>query len=100
MYVVVVEFELYPQHAAAFRARVARQATDSLRLEAGCHVFDVCVEPTRDDLVLLYEVYTDQAAFDAHLQSAHFAAFDREVSGWVADKLVRTFERVNGPCID
>ena len=94
MYVVVVEFELRAEHAAAFCARVAQQAADSLERESGCHVFDVCIEPARNDFVLLYEVYIDRAAFDAHLQSAHFADFDREVAGWVVDKRVRTFERV------
>ena len=93
MYVVVVEFELHPQHAGDFRARVARQAADSLALEPGCLVFDVCVDPARDDFILLYEVYADRAAFDAHLQSAHFGDFDREVAGWIADKRVRGFER-------
>ncbi len=93
MYVVVVEFELQARHAAAFRARVARQAADSLDLEPGCHVFDVCVDPARDDFVLLYEVYSDRAAFDAHLQSAHFADFDAEVADWVENKVVRAFER-------
>ncbi len=97
MFVVVVEFELQPGQAAAFRERVARQAADSLEREPGCHVFDVCVDPARDDRVLLYEVYTDRAAFDAHLQSAHFAAFDREVADWVANRLVRTFARVDAP---
>ena len=94
MYAVVVEFELRPEHAAAFRARVARQAADSLGREPGCRVFDVCVDPARDDFVLLYEVYADRAAFDAHLQSEHFADFDREVAAWVAAKRVRAFERV------
>ncbi len=94
MHVVVVEFELNPEHAAAFRARVARQAADSLEREPGCHVFDVCIDPARDDFVLLYEVYGDHAAFDAHLQSAHFADFDRAVADWVAEKRVRAFERV------
>ncbi len=93
MFVVVVEFDLVAAHAGAFRERVARQAADSLERESGCHVFDVCIDPTRDDFVLLYEVYSDHAAFDAHLQSAHFAAFDREVGGWVVNKRVRTFER-------
>ncbi len=94
MYVVVVEFELHPGRVAAFRKRVARQAAESLAREPGCHVFDVCVDPAREAFVLLYEVYSDRAAFDAHLLSAHFAAFDREVESWVVSKRVGTFERI------
>lgn len=90
MFVVVVEFTLHPGHGEAFRKRVLQQARDSLELEADCEVFDVCIDPTRDDFVLLYEVYKDEAAFEAHLASAHFEDFNTNVSPWISDrKLVR-----------
>ena len=94
MYVVVVEFSAHPQHAAAFIERVRQQAKDSLRLEPDCHVFDVCLDPERDNFVLLYEVYSDKAAFDTHLQSAHFDDFNQAVQDWVSDKKVSTFNRI------
>ena len=56
MYVVIVEFTIRPEHAAAFKQRVIQQAEDSLAREAGCHVFDVCLDPARENFVLLYEV--------------------------------------------
>ena len=94
MNVVVVEFTTHPEHSAAFVARVCQQARDSLRLEADCHIFDVCVSPEPDNLVLLYEVYTDKNAFDVHLQSAHFDDFNQAVQNWVSDKKVSTFNRI------
>ena len=94
MYVVLVEFNLQPQHFENFKNRVQRQARDSLTLETDCHVFDVCISAERDNYVLLYEVYTDRAAFDAHLASAHFHDFDASVRDWVADKKVTLLERV------
>ena len=94
MFVVVVEFSLRDGRRGDFRERVRRQARDSLQLEPDCHRFDVCVAPGRDDFVLLYEVYTDRAAFDAHLASAHFADFDAEVRGWIDDKRVTFYETV------
>jgi quinol monooxygenase YgiN len=94
MFVVVVEFTLHAQHVEAFRARVREQAADSLELEPECRVFDVCIDPRRKDIVLLYEVYADRAAFDAHLASAHFAAFDAVVKPWFSDKRVTFYERI------
>lgn len=94
MYVVVVEFVTHTSRMPAFVERVRQQARDSLREEAGCHVFDVCLNHDRADFVLLYEVYTDRAAFDAHLASAHFRAFDADVRDWIEDKRVRTYERL------
>ena len=94
MYVVLVEFTALPQHATAFIERVRQQAEDSLRLESDCHVFDVCLDPEKHNFVLLYEVYTDKAAFDTHLQSAHFDDFNQAVQDWVSDKRVSTYNRL------
>ena len=93
MYVVLVEFTTRAQHFENFLQRVQQQAKDSLDLEPDCHLFDVCTSAERDSYVLLYEVYTDRAAFDAHLASAHFHDFDETVRDWVSDKKVSILER-------
>ena len=93
MFVVVVEFTIAPESFDDFLRRVKQQAADSLDLEPDCHVFDVCTSPERANLVLLYEVYTGAAAFQLHLDSEHFHAFDQEVTPWVTDKKVQTYQR-------
>lgn len=94
MYVVLVEFTINPEHVQAFRQRVQQQAQDSLREESECRVFDVCIDPDRDDFVLLYEIYSDRNAFELHLASAHFRDFDKTVQGWISDKKIATYERL------
>ena len=94
MYVVIVEFTAQPGHAEDFKRRVRQQANDSLEQEPGCRVFDVCIDPERDNFVLLYEVYTDRAAFDAHLASPHFADFDECVRGWIDAKKISTYLQI------
>jgi len=89
MYLVAVTFRIKPEHAAQFAARIQQQATDSLT-EAGCRRFDVWQAPADASVVFLYEIYDDRAAFDVHLASEHFKAFDAEVSDWIADKTVET----------
>lgn len=86
MFVVTVNFGVAPQHSAIFLARVRQQAADSLREEAGCLRFDVCTAPDDPAGVFLYEIYTDRAAFDLHLASAHFLAFDAEVAPMIIQK--------------
>jgi len=93
MYVVIVEFTTHAEHFNDFLRRVNQQAKDSLELEAGCHVFDVCVDPARDNYVFLYEVYAHRGAFEAHLESSHFRDFDATVSDWVRNKKVAFLER-------
>jgi len=94
MHVVIVEFTIQADRVDDFRARVRQQARDSLANEADCHVFDVCIDPERPALVLLYEVYSDAAAFASHLASMHFLDFDNRVREWVVDKKVTRFERI------
>lgn len=94
MYVVVVEFTIKPEFAGLFRERVRQQAKDSLEQESQCHVFDVCIDPARAEFVLLYEVYSERGAFDAHLESAHFIAFDNTVRDWVDHKQLACYTRI------
>jgi autoinducer 2-degrading protein len=94
MFVVIVEFTLKPGFAGDFRERVKRQAEDSLQLEADCHRFDVCIDPERENFVLLYELYSDRAAFDTHLASSHFIDFDATVRAWISAKRVASFSLI------
>ena len=74
-YVVAVEFEIAPDKFAAFMPLMAKNAEASRRDEPGCRRFDVCVPRERRNCVFLYEIYDDEAAFQAHLQSRHFKEF-------------------------
>ena len=70
---------------------IRENAAASLREEPGCHHFDVCTSPDDPTEIFLYELYDDRAAFDAHLASEHFRAFDAMTADWVADKQVHTY---------
>jgi (4S)-4-hydroxy-5-phosphonooxypentane-2,3-dione isomerase len=94
MFVVLVEFEIETSKIKAFTDRVKLQADDSLSLEPECHMFDVCVDAASTNNIVLYEVYTNEAAFKGHLASDHFKAFDAEVAPWIQSKSVRTLTRL------
>jgi quinol monooxygenase YgiN len=90
MYVVTVEFDIAPEHRPAFLDAVKQQANDSLSREAACRHFDVCsIENGDDEIVFLYELYDDRAAFDLHLASEHFLSFNAKVGPWTRGKIVR-----------
>ena len=94
MYAVVVTFQIHPEDMAAFMPAMLDNAAWSLAKEAGCNRFDVCTDPDRANEVFLYELYTDRAAFDVHLASPHFKAFDTLVAPMIADKIVTTYTQV------
>lgn len=93
MHVITVEFVALPGHEGDLLARVRRQAADSLAREADCLQFDVCVDPKTPGRIFLYEVYRDEAAFQNHLDSAHFNDFNGATTGWVAAKTVQAWHR-------
>jgi len=91
-YVVLVEFRLKSGARGNFRPLVDANARISTGTEAGCRRFDV-IEPANDpDSVLLYEIYDDRAAFDAHVASPHYASFDTASAGYVVGKSVTVGE--------
>ncbi len=59
-----------------------------MRDEPGCRQFDVVTPDGGADRVVLYEIYDDAAAFEAHKRTPHFAAFDRDSAPLVSSKAV------------
>lgn len=85
---IIVDFQLKPGARDAFRRLIDENATASARSEPGCRRFDVLEAPAESDRILLYEIYDDRAAFDAHLKTSHFAQFNEASAALVAAKAV------------
>ncbi|WP_108816790.1 putative quinol monooxygenase [Loktanella sp. Alg231-35] len=94
MFAVIVTFQINPSDWAAFMPAMRANAATSLADEGGCHRFDVCTDPAHPNEVFLYELYTDRAAFDVHLASAHFKTFDALVAPMIASKSAATYAQV------
>lgn len=92
MYVVTVTFEIHSANIDAFMPLMREQAANSLRLEDGCHQFDIAYEQSNPGVIFLYELYQDRVAFEIHLESAHYHRFASSIDGMVAKKTVTTFD--------
>lgn len=75
-YIVLPSFIVAEDKLEAFLAAARADAEQSVSAEPGCLQFDVSIDrsssPTK---VVFYEVYTDRAAFEAHLDTPHLSAF-------------------------
>ena len=91
MYVVTVVFQIRPDAVAAFLPLMLENARASFAQEPGCLRFDVCQDDAEHGRIFLYEIYSDRAAFEAHLGSGHFRAFSAASAPLVADKRVETW---------
>jgi quinol monooxygenase YgiN len=96
-FAITVAFTVRPERRDHFFKLVRTNAANSLEKEAGCLRFDVLAPLQRGGPdVFLYEIYTDRAAFDAHLASAHFQTFDAATRDMVIAKTISEF-RVEAP---
>jgi quinol monooxygenase YgiN len=90
-YAITVDFRLKPGAREEFRKLIDANARDSCRDEPGCRRFDVLEPKDEPDRIFLYEIYDDRAAFEAHIKTPHFAAFDKASAGLVVEKRVLEF---------
>ena len=77
MLVLAVNIRIKPEHVDQWIPMAVENARQS-RQEPGCRQFEVLVDPHDRTKILLYEVYDDQKAFDAHQQTAHFKKYLEE----------------------
>lgn len=96
-YSITVDFRMARGREEQFMELMLENACLSLANEPGCLVFDV-LRPVGGppDQVLLYEVYRDRAAFEAHLRMPHFLKFDAKIGGLVTAKTVVEFTVESG----
>ena len=83
---LVVEVKLKTGKRDAFADRVRQHGEICLDKEPGCLQFDVLVPTDGSDRVFLYEVYADQAAMDAHMETPHMAQYRRDTEPMVAER--------------
>ncbi|GAB2663358.1 putative quinol monooxygenase [Saccharopolyspora gloriosae] len=75
MLVLVASLQVKPGRRDDFLTAIKADAQASVAGEPGCVSFDVVVDTEDDHHFVLYEVYLDQAALEAHRASPHFAAW-------------------------
>jgi (4S)-4-hydroxy-5-phosphonooxypentane-2,3-dione isomerase len=87
-FAIIVDFRLKPGAHSLFRRLVDANARASAQREPGCRRFDVVEPRDEKDRILLYEIYDDATAFDAHKCTEHYARFDVESAPLVIGKSV------------
>ncbi|MBX6321000.1 MAG: antibiotic biosynthesis monooxygenase [Rhodospirillaceae bacterium] len=87
-FVIIVEFRLAPGAREELLRLIADNANASVREEPGCRRFDVLTPVGEPDRVVLYEIYDDRAAFEAHLRTSHFLRFNEASGPLIVDRKI------------
>jgi|SRR3954469_11287097 autoinducer 2-degrading protein len=74
-YTLIVDFEVKDGTADQVLALVSENARNSVEKEPGCLQFDVMQAADNPNRLMLFEVYSDEAAFQAHGKTAHIQEF-------------------------
>jgi (4S)-4-hydroxy-5-phosphonooxypentane-2,3-dione isomerase len=92
-FALVVNIRIKPESVDAFMERLKDNAS-AARKEPGCKQFDVLMDPKDKTKVMLYEVYNDEKAFEAHQQTPHFKKYLAEAVPLLASRERQVFTRV------
>jgi (4S)-4-hydroxy-5-phosphonooxypentane-2,3-dione isomerase len=93
-FVLEVQLRIKPENVDRFMSKCLENASHA-RKEPGCKTFDVVVDPQDKTKVMLYEVYADDKAFEAHQQTPHFKKYLAEAVPLLASRERRIWKRVN-----
>ena len=77
-FVLTVGLVIKPDQVDRLMSMLLENAKAARETEPGCRQFDVLVDPKDRTRVMLYEVYEDDAAFQAHQQTPHFKRYIAE----------------------
>lgn len=91
MIILHVTIQVKPEHVSEFLEIVRYDAEHSEKDEPGCLRFDVSRDRDDPNRFYLYEVYRDQAAFEAHRQTPHFKEYFEKSQPWLAAPAERRF---------
>ena len=93
-FVLQVQILIKPENVDSFMEKVLENAA-SARREPGCKQFDVVVDPKDRTKVMLYEVYADEKAFEAHQQTPAFKKYIAEAVPLLASRERHIWKRVD-----
>ena len=92
MFVLVVNLRIKPENVERFMQQALENAR-AARTEPGCRQFDVLVDPQDKTKAMLYEIYNDEKAFEAHQQTPHFKKYLAEAVPLLASRERHVYRR-------
>jgi autoinducer 2-degrading protein len=83
---IVAHLQIHPRHFDAYLKLAKAHGARSLKEDPGCRQFDVMVAEEPANLLVLYEVYDDEASFQGHANAPRMADYRAATTGMVADR--------------
>ena len=91
-FVLTVNIRIKPENVDAFMREIFANAK-AARTEPGCRQFEVLVDPNDRTKLMLFEVYDDEAAFQAHQGRAAFKHYLEKAVPLLASRERQVYDR-------
>jgi len=91
-FVLVVNIRIKPENVERWMSMALENAR-AARKEPGCRQFEVLADPKDKTQVMLFEIYDDEKAFEAHQQTPHFKKYLAEAVPLLASRERHVFTR-------
>jgi len=85
VFALIVSLRIRPEKREPFLRAADANSAASVRDEPGCLRFDVVADQADPDHFFYYEVYRNEAAFDAHKRTPHYARWREAAAECVAE---------------
>jgi quinol monooxygenase YgiN len=89
LYVRVAEIEIDPAELEAYKAAVKAEIERSVLIEPGVLALYAVADRDNPTHVLVFEMYADREAYEAHLETPHFKQYKATTQGMVRSLKLR-----------
>ena len=89
-FVLLVNIRIKPENVERWMKMAMENAREA-RKEPGCRQFEVLVDPQDKTRVVLFEIYNDDKAFEAHQATPHFKKYLAEAVPLLASRERQVF---------
>lgn len=79
----MAELDIDPAQLSAYKAMLAEEIETSVRVEPGVLSLNAVSIKGSPAQIRILEVYADQAAYEAHLKTAHFLKYKTGTAGMI-----------------
>ena len=87
-----VEIDVKPNQVEAFLQELHKQV-ETIRGEAGCESIEVYKNASRENVVHVWEVWSDKAAWDLHMNNSSSKAWQIIASAFVAGEKITVMSK-------
>jgi autoinducer 2-degrading protein len=87
MFAVIVKVRIKPEKRSEFIEAMLADGRGSVQNESSCLQFNIVEDHSDPNLLHLYEVYTNEQAFERHKETPHFLTWLETTQNWLAAPL-------------